>query len=138
MVDPTRPPAQVPLLRPAWASAHRGAFYPIDTRIAMSREREADIVYKALLRYGLSLKASQVPHSEEVRQKRIILSLLEENPYAELVDAIQYGMPNVWPFSTDGRAFAAGDLEQNLLKARAEAAAARREGRVAYRPRGKR
>ena len=93
-------------------------------------------VLKTLLRYGLGMKMSELSRGEVEDQLHIIRRLLLDSTASILCDAIQYGMPNVWPFSEDGRAFAAKDLENNLLKAKAEAAVARWEGRIAYRPRG--
>lgn len=100
----------------------------------MTRPSEINEVFTVLVRYGLGMKPSELNEAEHRDQRRIIKRMLEENDVDILIDAIKYGMPNVWPFSEDGRAFAALDLEQNLLKAKAEAAVARREGRIAYRP----
>ena len=96
---------------------------------------DVERIYRAILRYGLKLRSTDVPHSEAMRQKAIIRELLTENSTDTLLDAIKYGMHQVWPFSEDGRSFAAGDLEKNLLKAMGEAGKARRAGEIAYRPR---
>lgn len=97
---------------------------------------DVDRVFTALVRYGLRMKGSDLSLKEIHRQRTIIEDLLSENSAEILIHAIQYGMPRVWPFSEDGRAFAASDLENNLLKAKAEAAKSRRAGEIAYRPGG--
>jgi hypothetical protein len=98
-------------------------------------EQAVEAVFRALVRYGLNMRPSKLSEKERQYQKSIIRELLEFNDPQTLIDAIQYGMPNVWPFSDDGRAFAAADLEKNLLKAKAESGRAAREGRIAHRPR---
>ena len=100
----------------------------------MATINEAELVFQAILRYGLRLRATDVSPNEAMKQKAIIREMLTENTVEGLIEAVQYGMPQVWPFSEDGRAFAAGDLEKNLLKAKAEAGKARRAGEIAYKP----
>ena len=95
---------------------------------------ETDLVLQALLRYGLRMKRTALSAKEIHRQKVVIEDLLSENDAETLIDAIRYGMPNVWPYTEDNRTFSAVDLEKNLLKAKAEAGQTKRAGEIAYRP----
>ena len=105
---------------------------------------EVDVqnVYKALLQYGLRIRQSELTSNEAIRQKNVIRGLLAENNSDVLIDAIKYGMRNVWPFSEvndmgQARVFSAVDLEAKLLEAKASASQMRRAGQIAYRPRRK-
>jgi len=91
-------------------------------------------VLRCLCRYGLGMELNELTQAEIEDQFRIVRRLLDDNSESILCDAIQYGMPNVWPYS-EGQAFTANDLSNKLLNAKAEAAVCRREGRIAYRPR---
>jgi len=92
-------------------------------------------VLRCLCRYGLGMDLGELTRSELEDQFRTIRRLLDDNTEDILCDAIQYGMPNVWPYS-EGQAYTANDLATKLLNAKAEAATCRKEGRIAYRPRG--
>lgn len=92
-------------------------------------EDSVNIVYQALVLYGLTMNYNDISKKEAGDQKHVIRTLLKDNKPSTLVEAIKYGMPNVWPF-TEGRAFDARDLRDNLLKAKAEAGARRRSGSI--------
>jgi len=95
-------------------------------------EVHVEHVWKALLLYGLRLREKDITRREEQEQKKVIRELLEDNRVGILVDAIKFGMGHVWPFSEDGRAFAAKDLRDNLLKAKGEVGTARRQGTIPH------
>jgi len=94
-------------------------------------------VYGALCVYGLRMHPNDLTSKESHYQQSIIRQLLEDNDADTLIDAIRFGMPNVWPYSEQSdtgepRVFSAENLKQKLLEAKAAAAQARRAGRTPY------
>ena len=93
--------------------------------------------FGALCVYGLKMHPNELTSKESHYQQSIIRQLLEDNEADTLIDAIRFGMPNVWPFSEQSdtgelRVFSAEDLKRKLLEAKAAAAQARRAGRTPY------
>lgn len=89
-------------------------------------------VYRTLCQRGLKMSPSSVPAAIAQREQRTLRKLLGEVPTEDLINAIEWGMPNVWPFSEDGRPFDAKDLERNLIKALGESSRRERRGEIPY------
>lgn len=95
-----------------------------------------DDVLLTLVVHGLDMQPHELSETETARQRKLIEELLEDNDPTILIQAIRYGMPEVWPFS-EGRVFDASDLRNNLLKAKASAGMKRRAGQIPTRVRTK-
>lgn len=69
---------------------------------------------------------------ERDKEGRWALKLIRTGvPFAELVGAVKYGMPRVWPY-TKGQSFGLKELHENLTKARAMAMKAARRGKILH------
>jgi hypothetical protein len=86
----------------------------------LANEKQVEAVFQALCAHGLRIPAKDLTSRDRQREKATIREILEDRDPQEVIEAIRYGMPNVWPF-LDGRVFNARDLRENFLKARGEA-----------------
>lgn len=98
----------------------------------MATEKQVGAVLRQLCVFGLRLRPEDLASSERKRQKDTIRALLHEQEPQELLDAIEYGMPNIWPFAESAQPFDAYDLRRHLVKALGEAGRRRRRGSVPF------
>ena len=98
--------------------------------MALNRRQQIAL---AICQYGLRQAPSRLS-SWEVQQTGEwvdkIIATQHGIPTQQIVEAIRHGMPRVWPFSEDGRAFDAKDVYKNLSKAKGAAAVMRQAGRI--------
>lgn len=95
----------------------------------MATERQVESVFQTLCSHGLRIPAKDLTSKDRQKEKATIREILADREPQEVIDAIRYGMPSVWPF-LDGRVFNARDLRENFLKARGEAGKVRRRGQI--------
>lgn len=90
---------------------------------------DADTVLYAICQFGLRMNPADLSPNEHRRQLELVETMLQDHGRREIVEAVRYGMQDVWPFS-EGRPFDAKDVRNNLLKAKAVAAQKRRAGDI--------
>lgn len=86
----------------------------------------------AICIYGLHVQPRDVPEAERAmirKQVELMLSTQAGVPTRELVEAIRYGMYEVWPF-TQQAYFDARDVRNNIAKAKAVANRMRLAGKI--------
>ena len=95
---------------------------------------DRDRILRVILSHGLGLRPSELTAREASNQLAVVDELLRDNDASTLYYAIRYGMPEVWPFSEDGRAYDAVDVRSNILKAKAAVGRLRQSGKLPHTP----